>query len=777
MAKSQSNPKPASDMSTPPPAADPALTIRVRGARTNNLKGVSLDVPKKKITVFTGVSGSGKSSLVFDTLAAESQRLLNETLPTFVQTFLPRLPPPDVDALENLSAAIIVDQSRLGGNSRSTVATVSDTAGLLRLLFSRLGRPAVARPSALSFNDPAGLCPACEGTGFVATLDRKGLVDPDKSLVEGALLFPGFAVDSWFYNLIADSGFFDIKKPLRDYTDAENHDLFEKEECKVKIKVGSKSINSTYEGLIPKIKRLYLGKPLEELQPATRTALEPILTRAACTACAGTRLNAAARACQIGGQNIADVMALPVADVVARVAAVGGAFDDDSTAPIRGALLRRLQALVDIGLGYLSLARESATLSGGESQRVKMVRALGSSLTDLTYIFDEPSIGLHPADLHRLARLLTQLRDKGNTVLVVEHKPALIAIADHVVDVGPGAGVHGGAIVYEGDVGGLRAADTPTGRALAQPSTMKERVRAPKGFVGLEHVTLNNLRDVSVQVPRGVFVVVTGVAGSGKSSLFRQALPARVKDLVVIDQSLVRGSSRSNLATWTGILDDVRKLFATSNKVSESLFSSNSKGACPECSGLGVVYLDLAHLDPVPVPCEACGGKRFNDAVLKHKVRGRSIGDVFDMPVADAAAFFVEPAIQAPLRALDDVGLGYVRLGQPLNTLSGGERQRMKLARHLTEPAAMALLDEPTTGLHLQDIDRLVTMIDRLVDAGTSLVVIEHHPHVIRRADWVIDMGPGAGHDGGQVVFSGPPRDLLKHPTSVTAHWLSRDGA
>jgi excinuclease UvrABC ATPase subunit len=764
-----------------PPSTNATDTIHVRGARVNNLQNISLDLPKKKITVFTGVSGSGKSSLVFDTLAAESQRLLNETLPTFVQTFLPRQPQPDVDALENLSAAIIVDQSRIGGNSRSTVGTVSDTAALLRLLFSRLGKPSVPRPSALSFNDPLGLCKTCDGIGVISSIDVKGLIDESKSLEEGALLFPGFAVDSWFYNIISGSGFFDPKKKLAKYSADERHKLLHEPECKVKIKVGNKMMGSTYEGLIPKLRRLYLAKNLDDLQANIRSALEPILTREPCADCGGTRLNAAALACRVDDGaghaiNIAEATALPVSELLDVVTRKKSGFDNAATAPVQQALARRLQSLVDIGLGYLALDRESSTLSGGESQRVKMVRALGSSLTDLTYIFDEPSIGLHPADLHRLNTLLVQLRDKGNTVLVVEHKPAVIAIADHIVDIGPGAGEHGGRVVYEGDVEGLKNSSSVTGQALSQKPVTKTRTRTPTGWIELHDVTLHNLKNLSVRIPQGVFVVVTGVAGSGKSSLIRQTLPQRVKDVVVIDQSLARGSSRSNLATWTGILDAVRKLFATTNKVSESLFSANSKGACPECQGLGVVYTDIAHLDPVAVPCEACGGRRFTDAVLKHKVRGRSIGDVFDLSVEDAAAFFVEPAIHGPLQSLDDVGLGYVRLGQPLNTLSGGERQRMKLARSLHEPASLAILDEPTTGLHLKDIDRLVAMVDRLVDAGTSVVVIEHHPRVIRRADWIIDMGPGAGHEGGRVVFEGTPTGLLKHPTSLTGKWLSREG-
>ena len=755
-------------------------TIHVRGARVNNLRDVSLDLPKKKITVFTGVSGSGKSSLVFDTLAAESQRLLNETLPTFVQNFLPRQPQPDVDALENLSAAIIVDQSRLGGNSRSTVGTVSDTAGLLRLLFSRLGKPAVAHPSALSFNDPLGLCKTCDGIGVVSSIDVKGLVDESKSLEQGALLFPGFTVDSWFYNIFAGSGFFDPKKKLAHYSADERHQLLYAPECKVKLKVGTKPMNSTYEGLVPKLRRLYLGKNLEDLQPNIRAALEPLLTREPCADCGGTRLNAAALACRVEdgtgrALHIAEATALSVDDLLGLILREPSGFDDAATAPVRQALVRRLRALVDIGLGYLSLDRESSTLSGGESQRVKMVRALGSSLTDLTYIFDEPSIGLHPADLHRLNTLLVQLRDKGNTVLVVEHKPAVIAIADHIVDIGPGAGGNGGRVVYEGDVEGLKKSESVTGQALSRKPAVKTQPRTPTGWMRLEHVTLHNLRDLSVRIPRGVLVAVTGVAGSGKSSLIRQTLPQRIEDVVVIDQSLARGSSRSNLATWTGILDAVRKLFATTNKVSESLFSANSKGACPECQGLGVVYTDLAHLDPVPLPCEACGGRRFTEAVLKHKVRGRSIGDVFDFAVEEAAAFFTEPVIHGPLRALVDVGLGYVRLGQPLNTLSGGERQRMKLARSLHEPASVVILDEPTTGLHLRDIDRLVAMMDRLVDTGTSVLVIEHHPRVILRADWVLDLGPGAGHDGGQVVYEGPPAELLRHPTSLTGQWLARE--
>jgi len=745
-------------------------SIIIRGARENNLRDVSLDIPKRCITVFTGVSGSGKSSIVFDTVAAESQRLLNDTMPAFVQTFLPHYGQPDADVLDELSPAIVVDQQRIGGNSRSTVGTYTDAYTMLRVLFSRLGEPSAGPSSRYSFNDPTGMCPACEGIGRVAAVDEDALVDPAKSLAEGAIDFPNFNVDSWYWSIFAMSGYFDVDVKIRDYTPEQRHQLlYLPEGEKIQLGIGAKSINAKYEGLIPKLQRLHLSKELDGLQSHIRAAVERISTQRACDACDGTRLNVAARATRVHGLGIADCSAMEVREL----ARVVRELDDPSVAPVVDALARRLGHLDHIGLGYLSLDRPSATLSGGESQRVKLVRHLGSSLTGMTYIFDEPSIGLHPHDVHRLNELLVAIRDKGNTVLVVEHEPDVIAVADHVVDMGPGAGREGGRVVYEGDVDGLRASGTLTGEYLDRRRPLKTQVRAARGELRIEHATLHNLKDVSVTIPRGVLTAVTGVAGSGKSSLvhgyLRQVEPAAV----LVDQGLNRGSRRSNPATYTGMLDPIRKAFAAANGVSPALFSANSQGACPDCNGLGVVYVDLAHLDPVISTCEACEGRRFTSEVLEHRLRGASIADVFDMSADAALEFFTEKPVRARLEAMRDVGLAYVTLGQPLSTFSGGERQRLKLANELDASAKVFMLDEPTTGLHMHDVDRLVGLLDRMVDGGATVIVIEHDLDVIARADWIVDLGPGAGRDGGHVVFEGPPAELVKHPTSPTGRHLA----
>lgn len=743
--------------------------IEVRGARENNLKNISVDIPKRRVTVFTGVSGSGKSSLVFGTIAAESQRLLNETFSAFVQNFLPRIGQPDADALANLSAAIIIDQKRLGGNSRSTVGTITDIYTLLRILFSRVGQPALGTARAFSFNDPAGMCPACEGLGRGGDLDLTRLIDWDKSLNEGAIQFSTFAPGTWYHDIYVQSGYFDNDKPLRDFTDEQRNTFLYLPEAKVKVMFGGKSMNLTYEGLVPKFKRLYLQKDMDQLQAHIRNALEPIVTVAACAACGGARLNAAALAVQLGGKTITECTAMEITELAGFLRTLDAPQGSSATE----ALIAKLDNLTMIGLGYLNLSRETTTLSGGESQRVKMVRYLGSSLTDVTYVFDEPSIGLHPHDIHRLNDILTRLRDKGNTVLVVEHKPAVIGIADHVVDMGPGAGRSGGQIVYQGDLAGLLQSGTLTGDHMRTHQPVRMQPRTPTGQpLHIANATLHNLRQVTVDIPRNVLTVVTGVAGSGKSALIRGTLPA-LYPVTVIDQSLARGSSRSNLATYSGMADTIRKRFATTNKVAPALFSANSKGACPECNGIGMIYTDLAFLDPVASVCEVCGGKQFTDEVLGYTVAGRSIADVLTMSVVEAAEFFAaDKALRPTLTALIDVGLGYLTLRQPLTTLSGGERQRLKLATELANTAQTYILDEPTTGLHMHDVDALIGLLDRLVDNGSTVIVIEHNLDVIARADWVIDMGPGAGRSGGTVMFSGTPAGLMADPVSVTGRYL-----
>ncbi|WP_423065482.1 ATP-binding cassette domain-containing protein [Devosia sp. CN2-171] len=741
-------------------------SIQIRGARENNLKNVSLDIPKRKITVFTGVSGSGKSSLVFGTIAAESQRLINETYPAFVQQFMPHYGQPDADLLENISAAIIVDQQRLGGNSRSTVATVTDAAQMLRVIFSRVAEPKLGSPGLYSYNDPRGMCPECEGIGQVAAMDMSAVIDESKSLKGGALLPKDFAVDSWWWEIYANSGLFDLDKPIAKYSAEERENLLHLDDGR-KIKVGK--IGLTYEGVVAKLKKGLGSKDPETLQPHVRLEYEKIFTRKQCPACHGARLNAAALASKVQGHNIAELSAMQVSDLVPVIRAI----DAHEIRPMLEALAARLENLVTIGLGYLSLDRESSTLSGGESQRVKMVRHLGSSLTDITYVFDEPSVGLHPHDVGRLAGLMTQLRDKGNTVLIVEHKPDMIAIGDHIVDMGPFAGSKGGEVVYEGDYPGLLNSKTLTGEHITRHQAIKTTPRKANGKLEIKGAKLNNLKNVSVSIPRGVLTAVSGVAGSGKSSLIQGSLPELYPDTVIIDQNLARGSRRSNTATYTGILDAVRKAFAKATGEEAALFSANSKGACPDCNGLGVIYTDLAHLDPMVTVCETCNGKRFTDEVLQHKLRGRSISDVYEMPVDDAAAFFTEPAIAKILRGLVDVGLGYLTLGQPLSTLSGGERQRLKLAAELGKSGNIYVLDEPTTGLHMNDVDTLIGLFDRLVDAGSTVIVIEHNLDVISRADWVIDLGPGAGHDGGTVVFEGTPAVLAKAGDSLTGKFLA----
>jgi excinuclease UvrABC ATPase subunit len=749
--------------------SSPFGSIEVRGARANNLKNISIDIPRRRITVFTGVSGSGKSSLVFDTIAAESQRLLNETFSTFVQNFLPRYGQPDVDVLANLSTAIIVDQQRIGGTPRSTLGTATDIYTLLRVLFSRLGKPTVPHALALSFNDPAGMCPDCEGLGRVSQIDIDALVDKTKSLAEGPVRFPTFNLGGYNLNTFVKTGFFDVKKPLKKYTKEEWHDFLRRDDTTIKVNQQGQTFSSGYDGLIPKFKRLYLSKEAEKMPPRLRDAFEKIVTQGPCTACGGSRLSQVARACRLDGKNIAECSAMQVNQLAGFIHSLRA----PNVAPLLARLSERLDHLVEIGLGYLSLSRETSTLSGGESQRVKIVRHLSSSLTETLYIFDEPTIGLHPHDIQRLNKTLAKLRDVGNTVLVVEHKPEVMAIADHIVDMGPGAGRAGGTVVFEGPFKELKKSDTPTGKHLSKHQALKEKTRAGKGHLLVENATLNNLRNVTVRIPKGVLTVVAGVSGSGKSSLIHGCLPKHYPDAVLVDQSLAAGSRRSNLATYSGMADAIRKAFATANKVEPALFSANSKGACPACEGLGVIFTDLQHLDPVAVRCETCEGRCFTTAVLALTLRGKNINDVLSLSVADALSYFTEKPILATLKALEDVGLGYIALGQRLNTLSGGERQRLKLAGELQKPSQIVVLDEPTTGLHMADVANLLTLLNVMVDNGTTVIVIEHNLDVVARADWIIDMGPGAGAEGGLVVFEGAPRELMKTSKSLTGKHLA----
>jgi excinuclease UvrABC ATPase subunit len=750
-------------------AADSHDLIRVQGARENNLKDVSVEIPKRRLTVFTGVSGSGKSSLVFDTIAAESQRLINETYSAFVQGFMPTLARPEVDVLDGLTTAIIVDQERMGANARSTVGTATDANAMLRIVFSRLGEPSAGPSFHYSFNLPAGACPGCEGMGSVTDIDLTQLYDESKSLAEGAITIPGYTADGWMVRIYAESGFLDPDKPIRDYTDTELHDFLHREPTKVKFS----NINLTYEGLLPRVQKSFLSKDREAMQPHIRAFVDRAVTFTACPECGGTRLNEAARASRIRGINIADACAMQISDLAEWVRGL----DEPSVAPLLATLQQTLDSFVEIGLGYLSLERPSGTLSGGEAQRTKMIRHLGSALTDVTYVFDEPTIGLHPHDIQRMNDLLLRLRDKGNTVLVVEHKPEMIAIADHAVDLGPGAGTTGGTVCFEGTVEELRASGTITGRHLDDRAALKETVRTPTGTLEIRGATANNLRDVDVDIPLGVLVVITGVAGSGKSSLVHGSIPAGA-GVVSIDQGAIHGSRRSNPATYTGLLDPIRKAFAKANGVKPALFSANSEGACPNCNGAGVIYTDLAMLAGVATTCEECEGKRFQASVLEYHLGGRDISEVLAMSVTEAEEFFGAgeartPAAHAILDRLADVGLGYLSLGQPLTTLSGGERQRLKLATRMAEKGGVYVLDEPTTGLHLADVEQLLGLLDRLVDAGKSVIVIEHHQAVMAHADWIIDLGPGAGHDGGRIVFEGTPADLVAVRSTLTGEHLA----
>ncbi len=771
-------------------ASDAHDVIRVLGARENNLQGVDVEIPKRRLTVFTGVSGSGKSSLVFGTIAAESQRLINETYPSFVQGFMSTPPRPDVDALENISPAILVDQERMGSNARSTVGTATDVHAMLRILFSRLGVPHVGSPQAFSFNVPSvrgggavtmekggktvkgrrsfeitgGMCPHCEGLGEVSDIDLDELFDKTKSLAEGAITVPGYNVDGWMVRGFTESGLVDPDKPIQDYTEQERADFLYKEPTKVKIQ----NINMTYEGLVPKITKSMLQKDRDSLQPHIRAFVDRAVKFQPCPQCAGTRLNEGARSSKIDGVSIADAAAMQISDLSAWLATV----DDPAVAPLIRSLRGTVDAFVDIGLGYLSLDRASGTLSGGEAQRTKMIRHLRSSLTDVTYVFDEPTAGLHPHDIQRMNALLQQLRDKGNTVLVVEHKPEVIAIADHVVDLGPGAGRAGGRIQYTGDLAGLRASDTLTGRHLDHRAQLKAATRERTGALPIRGATQHNLRAVDVDIPLGVLAVVTGVAGSGKSSLIHGNLPGR-EGVVVVDQAPIRGSRRSSPATYTGLLDAIRAAFAKANGVKPALFSANSEGACVACKGLGVIITDLGFQSTVETTCEVCEGTGFSDEVLQYLLDGKNISEVLSMSAADAAEFFPKGPAHQTLARMIDVGLGYLTLGQSLNTLSGGERQRLKLAISMAKSGAVYVLDEPTTGLHLADVDNLLGLLDRLVDAGNSVIVIEHHQAVMAHADWIIDIGPGAGRDGGTVVFEGRPADLVAAAATLTGRHLA----
>jgi excinuclease ABC A subunit len=752
-----------SSQQTGRPAADSHDLIQVRGARENNLADISLDIPKRRLTVFTGVSGSGKSSLVFGTIAAESQRLINETYTAFIQSFMPSLARPDVDALHNLSAAILVDQERMGANARSTVGTATDASTMLRIIFSRLGRPYVGPSMHFSFNLPDGMCPECEGLGRVSALDVDELVDVERSLNEGAITVPNFGVGTWYWRTLAESGFVDPDVKLKEYTPQQWRDFLHKPATKIR----QNDFNVTYEGLVVKVQRLYLSKDRESLQSHIRAFVDRAVTFQTCPACAGSRLNPAALSSRIEGRNIAECSAMQISDLAGFVRAI----EDPSVGPLVATLRELLDSLVEVGLGYLSLDRESGTLSGGEAQRVKMVRHLGSALTDVTYVFDEPTVGLHPHDVQRMNDLLLRLRDKGNTVLVVEHEPEVIEVADHVVDLGPGAGSSGGTVCYSGDVAGLRRSGTLTGTHLGHRTPLRGKVRTPTGQLSISGATLHNLKDVSVDLPLGVLTVVTGVAGSGKSSLVQGSLRRR-EGVVMVDQAPIRGSRRSNPATYTGLLDPIRVAFSKANGVKAALFSANSEGACPKCNGIGLVYTDLAMMAGVASVCEQCEGRRFTPEVLTYKLDGKDISEVLAMPVTEAREFLTPRAARLILDRLADVGLGYLGLGQPLTTLSGGERQRLKLAIHMAEPAATYVLDEPTTGLHLADVDQLLQLLDRLVDDGNTVIVIEHHQAVMAHADWLVDLGPGAGHDGGQVVFTGTPADLVAHGDSLTARHL-----
>lgn len=741
--------------------------IRIRGARENNLKNVSLDIPKRKITIFTGVSGSGKSSIVFDTIGAEAQRQLNETFSMFIRNRLPRISQPEADAIENLSTSIVIDQKRLGGNSRSTMGTITDISAVLRLLFSRLGQPHAGFSNAFSFNDPAGMCPECNGLGKKVEIDLEKFLDLTKSLNEGAILFPLYAVGTWYWKAYTFSGMLDNDKKLEDYSEQEMHTLLYGKGS-YESNYNGMVFDTKYEGLVDKFNRLYIQKDSSEISEKTVKKVERFLKMGDCPACRGARLNEKALACRIDGRNIAEMSAMEVSELVKIIREI----HDPISKPMIDTLTERLEHLVDIGLGYLSLDRETGTLSGGESQRIKMVKHLNSSLIDITYIFDEPSIGLHPRDVHRLNELLQKLRDKGNTILVVEHDPDVIRVADYIVDVGPKAGSAGGEIVYSGDYRGLLQAQTLTGKFLNRDLKVKPGFRQPTGTLKVKNAKRHNLKNVSVDIPTGVFTVVTGVAGSGKSSLINGVFLSQHPDAVVIDQSAVGASIRSNPATYTGIMDDIRKLFGKTNKVSPSLFSFNSDGACPECQGLGFIFTDLAFLEPVKTVCETCEGKRFKPEVLEYKVNGKSITDVLDMPVEEALAFFKTKDITHKLTAMNQVGLNYLTLGQPLSTLSGGECQRIKLAGELHKNGTIYVMDEPTTGLHMSDTGHLLEIIDHLVDQGNSVIVIEHNTEVMKHADWIIDLGPEGGHKGGQVLFEGTPADLLKSKESLTAEYL-----
>ncbi|MCP2635310.1 excinuclease ABC subunit UvrA [Microbacterium sp. HD4P20] len=773
-----------------PHIADTHSVIRVVGARENNLKNVSVEIPKRRLSVFTGVSGSGKSSLVFATIANESQRLINETYPTFVQQFMGQLNRPEVDGLENVSPAIIVDQERMGSNSRSTVGTATDAHAMLRMLFSRIGVPHVGSPQAFSFNIPSvkgsgaitvergaekgkpehrtfeitgGMCPHCEGLGEVSDIDLDELYDKTKSLADGALTIPGYNVDGWMVKGFTESGFVDPHKPIQDYTEQERADFLYKEPTKVKMA----GINMTYEGLVPKITKGMLQKDRDSLQPHIRAFVERAVKFMPCPDCGGTRLNEGARSSKIDGVSIADAAAMQITDLAEWLATV----DDPAVAPLMAGLRKTIGSFIDIGLGYLSLDRAAGTLSGGEAQRTKMIRHLGSALTDVTYVFDEPTAGLHPHDIQRMNDLLQQLRDKGNTVLVVEHKPEVIEIADYIVDLGPGAGRAGGEIQYTGDVAGLRTSGTITGRHLDDRARIKPSTRSPKGALEIRGATQHNLRDVDVDIPLGILTVVTGVAGSGKSSLIHGNVPA-FDDVVVVDQAPIKGSRRSSPATYTGLLDTIRSAFAKANGVKPGLFSANSDGACIACKGLGVIITNLGFTQSVETLCEVCDGTGFSDEVLEYRLEGKNIAEVLAMSADEASVFFTKGPAHTTLARMIDVGIGYITLGQALNTLSGGERQRLKLAISMAKKGAIYVLDEPTTGLHLADVENMLGMLDRLVEAGNSVIVIEHHQAVMAHADWIIDLGPGAGHDGGEIVFQGTPADLIADGETLTAHHL-----